>query len=155
MGLCFGPGTESHARKEEIAMAKIRKVDYFVLHAANKPGEGAQLLQALKKKGVNLLAMTAFPDGEGSQVDLVPEKSSALKSAAKALGIELSAQKTGFLLQGKDRAGALTRVLDTLGKAKINVTAIDAVTAGKKRFGAIFWVKPADVVKAAKLLGAK
>ncbi len=40
-----------------------------------------------------------------------------------------------------------------LAKAKINVTAIDAVSAGEGRYGAIFWVKPQDVAKAAKVLG--
>jgi hypothetical protein len=32
---------------------------------------------------------------------------------------------------------------------------MDAVTSGKGRFGAIFWVKPKLVSKAAKLLGAR
>jgi hypothetical protein len=29
------------------------------------------------------------------------------------------------------------------------------VTAGRRRFGAIFWVKPKDIARAARLLGAK
>jgi hypothetical protein len=41
-----------------------------------------------------------------------------------------------------------------LADAKINVTAIDAVSAGGGRYGAILWVKPKDVVKAAQALGA-
>ena len=136
-------------------MATIRKADYFVLHAPNRPGQGAQLLKALKKAGVNLLAMTAFPDGKGSQVDLVPENSAALKKAAKQLGLKLSVAKTGFLIQGSDRIGVLTSVMDKLGKARINVIAIDAVAAGWTRFGAIFWVKAKDVAKAAKVLKAR
>ena len=35
------------------------------------------------------------------------------------------------------------------------MTAVDAVTGGKGRFGAIFWVKPNAVAKAAKALGAQ
>ena len=49
----------------------------------------------------------------------------------------------------------MTRVLDKLAAAKINVIAIDAIGSGKGRFGAIFWVKPKAVAKAAKALGAK
>ena len=49
----------------------------------------------------------------------------------------------------------MLKTLDTLAAAKINVVACDAVTSGKGRFGAIFWVKPAAVAKTAKLLGAK
>jgi hypothetical protein len=50
--------------------------------------------------------------------------------------------------------GALTDTFTRLAEAKINVTASQAVTAGMGRFGAIFWVQPRDVGKAAKLLGA-
>ena len=135
-------------------MARIRKVDYFVLHAPNRPGQGARLMKALKEREVNLLAMSAFPDERGSQVDLIPENSAELKAAAKAIGVELDAAKKGFLVQGKDRVGVLSKILDKLGAAKINVTAIDAVSTGKK-FGAIFWVKQADVNRAARVLNAK
>ena len=49
----------------------------------------------------------------------------------------------------------MTGILDKLATAKINVTAFDAVTSGDGRFGAIFWVKPENVAKAARLLAAK
>ena len=135
-------------------MATIRKVDYFVLHAANRPGQGAKLMKVLKQHKVNLLALSAFPDENGAQVDLVPESAAALRAAAKSAGLKLDAAKKGFLVQGKDRLGVLTKILDKLSAARINVTAIDAVGAGKRRFGAIFWVKPKDVLRAAKILGA-
>jgi UTP:GlnB (protein PII) uridylyltransferase len=69
--------------------------------------------------------------------------------------LELSARKTGFLVQGSDRIGALIDMLRKLADAKINVTAADAVTAGEGRYGAIFWVDPASVSKAAKAIGAR
>jgi prephenate dehydratase len=136
-------------------MAKIRKVDYFVVHIRNRPGEGAKLLKALKKQGVGLLAFSAFPDRGGAQVDFIPEDSREFLAAARALGWKVGARKTGFLMQGKDRTGALAGLLGKLGKAGINLTAMDAVVAGKRRFGAIFWVRPADVARTAKLLGAR
>jgi predicted amino acid-binding ACT domain protein len=61
--------------------------------------------------------------------------------------------KRGFLVQGEDRVGAVADLLDRLGTAKINVTAIDAVSVDGQ-YGAIFWVAPKDVKKAAALLGA-
>lgn len=137
-------------------MAKrIRKVDYYVLHAKDQPGEGAHLFKTLKKHKVNLLAVTAFPAAGGSQVDLIPENAAELTKLAKKFGWTLSQKKTGFLAQGKDRAGALAKLAEKLGKAGINITALDAIAAGKDRYGAIFWVKPKDVEKAAKLIGAK
>jgi len=133
----------------------LRKVEYFYTMLSDAPGQGAKVLAGLAAEGVNLLAFSGFPAARKAQLDLVPENSAALKQAAKKLGIKLSAGKKGFLLQGDDRVGAMTQLLDTLAGAKINVTAMDAVTTGDGRFGAIFWVKPQAVARVAKLLGAQ
>ncbi|MBA3505262.1 MAG: hypothetical protein H0T80_05710 [Betaproteobacteria bacterium] len=133
----------------------VRKVDYFYTTVSNTPGQGAEIMAGLAAEGVDLLAFSGFPSGRRAQLDLVPADSARLKSAAKKLGLTLSTKKTGFLLQGDDRIGAMTNVLTALATAKINVTAVDAVTTGDGRFGAIFWVKPQAVARAAKLLGAK
>ena len=132
----------------------VRKLDYFAIQAPDRPGEGARLLAALKSHGVNLLALSGFPSARRSQVDLVPEDAAALRAAAQKMKLALGARKTCFVIQGDDRVGALADTLQTLADAKINVTAIQAVTAGMGRYGAIFWVKARDVAKAAKALGA-
>ncbi len=131
-----------------------RKVDYFYLVVPDRPGECAKVLSALAAKGINLLAFSAFPSARKGQLDLVPADSVALKLAAKELKLKLSPRKSGFLLQGDDRIGAMNETLDKLAGAKINITAIDAVSSGDGRYGAIFWVKPQAVSRAAKLLGA-
>jgi uncharacterized protein with ACT and thioredoxin-like domain len=87
-------------------------------------------------------------------MDFIPEDPVAFKSAAKQAGLKLSPSKKGFLVQGYDRVGAIADLMTRLAEAKINVTAIDAVSAGEGRYGAIFWVKPQDIAKAAKVLGA-
>lgn len=133
----------------------VRKVDYFHVTIPNTPGRGARVLAGLAAERVNLLAFSGFPNGRKGQLDLIPEDSAALKRAARKLGLTLSARKTGFLVQGADRVGAMNKVLDALAAAKINITAMDAVTAGAGRFGAIFWVKPKSVARAARLLRAR
>ncbi|MGH8799508.1 MAG: hypothetical protein ACREX7_04630 [Casimicrobiaceae bacterium] len=133
----------------------VRKVDYFHVTVPNTPGRGARVLSGLAAEGVDLLAFSGFPNGRKGQLDLIPKNSAALRRAARKLGLTLSARKTGFLLQGADRVGAMTRVLETLAAAKINITAMDAVTAGAGRFGAIFWVKPKSVAKTARLLHSR
>jgi hypothetical protein len=144
------------ARTEEDDMAdRIRKVDYFYVTVSNTAGQGAKVLAGLAEHGVNLLAFSGFPSGGKGQLDLVPESSAALARAAKKLGLKLSKKKSGFLLQGEDRVGAMGKTLDKLARAKINITAMDAVVAGNGRFAAIFWVKPKSVAKTAKLLGAR
>jgi hypothetical protein len=143
-------------RKEEDGMShSLRRVDYFYVMVPNRAGQGAKILSALASEGVNLLAFSGFPSGGKGQLDLVPENSAALRRAAKKAGLKLSKRKTGFLLQGDDRVGALTSLLGKLADAKISVTAVDAVTAGRGRFGAIFWVKQKSVGKAARLLAAR
>ena len=133
----------------------VRKVDYFYTMVPNTAGQGSKILAALAAEGVNLLAFSGFPSGKRAQLDLVPEDSAVLKRAAKKLKLKLSLRKSGFLVQGNDRVGAMTGILDALAKAKISVTACDAVTAGEGRYGAIFWVKPAAVAKASKAIGAR
>ena len=134
---------------------RVSKVDYFYVMVANKAGQGAKVLGDLAQHGVNLLAFSGFPSGGMGQLDLVPEDSAALTRAARKLDLKLSKKKTGFLLVGKDRVGAMTKTLDKLARAKINITAMDAIVAGKGRYGAIFWVDPKNVAKTAKLLRAR
>ncbi len=135
-------------------METIRKVDYFAMDVADKPGEGARILSALRDAGVNLLAFTGFPEGRRAQIDFVPEDSSAFKAAARRAGLKLKPKKVGFLVQGQDRRGAVASLMSRLAEARINVTAIDAICAGEGCYGAILWVKPPDVAKAARALGA-
>jgi hypothetical protein len=132
----------------------IRKVDYFTMDVPNKPGEGARILGALARTGVNLLAFTGFPTGRRAQIDFIPEDTAVFKDAAKKAKLKVGPKKTGFLIQGEDRPGAVADLLKRLADAKINVTAMDAVAAGMGRWGAILWVKPRDVNKASKTLGA-
>lgn len=132
----------------------VRKVDYFYIETPNKPGEGARVLGVLRDAGVNLLAFTGFPNGRKAQIDFIPEDTVAFKAAAKQAGLKLSPKKTGFLIQGEDRVGAVADIVGKLAAANANVTAMDAVCAGEGRYGAILWVKAPDVRKAAKALGA-
>ena len=133
----------------------IRKVVYFSMQVPNRSGVGAEMLRSIAKGKQNLLAFTGFPNGAKAQVDFVPAKPVDFARGAKKKGVKLSKKKTAFLVQGEDRVGALVRVLDRLAKAKINMVAMDAVTAGNRRFGAIFWVRPKDVARTSRLLGAR
>ena len=132
----------------------IRLVEYFYITAPNKAGEGARALDTLKGAGVNLLAFSGFPQGRRAQLDFIPADPAAFKQAAKGAKWKVVGPKRGFLVQGDDRVGAVAELLERLGTAKINVSAIDALCVADGRYGAIFWVAPKDVKKAAALLGA-
>jgi hypothetical protein len=133
----------------------VRKVDYFYIEAPNRPGEGARVLEALRDAGVNLLAFSGFPQGRKAQIDFIPNDVVKFRAAARKARLKVSARKRGFLIQGEDRPGAVAGILGKLSAVNVNVTAIDAVAAGKGRYGAILWVKAASYGKAAKALGAR
>ena len=131
-----------------------KQVQYFYVEVADKPGEGARLLSLFKEAGVNLHAFSGFPQGRRAQIDFIPANPAAFRVAARKAKLKLVGPKTGFLVQGEDRVGAVAELMAKLAEAKINVTACDAVAAGEGRYGAILWVKPDDVQKAARVLGA-
>jgi hypothetical protein len=132
----------------------IRKVSYFAMDVADKPGEAARVLTALSRAGVNLLAFSGFPRGRRAQLDFIPEDVELFRRALSTAKLKVQSKKTGFLVQGDDRPGAVAEVLRKLADAFINVTAVDGVSAGAGRWGAILWVKPQSVNKAAKVLQA-
>ena len=136
-------------------MASIRRADYYTMKVSQRPGAGAKLLGAMKAAGVNLLAFTGFPSGGGAQVDFIPDNSAKFRQAAKKAGLRVSKRKTVFLVRGSDRVGALTGVLGKLASKKINLVALSAVTAGNRRYGMIFWVRPKDIGRTSRVLRAR
>lgn len=133
---------------------EIRRIDYYYMSVADKPGEGARILAALQEAGVNLIGISAFPHGaRRSQLDVIPEDSAAFAKAARTAGLKLSTKKSGFLIQGEDRPGAVADVMKRLAQSNINVTSAQVFCAGSGRYGGMLWVKAPDLRKAAKALG--
>jgi hypothetical protein len=133
----------------------VRKIDYYYVSVSDKPGEASRILSLLQEAGVNLLGFSGFPEGaRKAQLDFLPEDPAAFAKAARKAGLKPSKKKTGFMIQGEDRPGAVAGLLAKLAGAGVNVTSIQAVAAGAGLYCGILWVKTADVRKAAKLLGA-
>jgi len=133
----------------------VRKVEYFSLPISDKPGEAFKVLSALVSAGINLLACTGTQRGRRARIDVVPDDTRKFKAAAKKAGLAFQPEKSGFLVQGDDRPGALVQNLKKLVDGGVNVSGIDGGTAGEARFGVILWFEPPEVRKAGKLLGAK
>ena len=131
----------------------VRRIEYYYTVVPNRTGAGAKVFNALKIGGVNLIAVNGFPRCmRRAQLDLVPSDRDALIAAAQKAGVKLVGPKVAFLIQGEDRTGAVADVLSKLEKAQISVTAMQAIATGAG-YGAILWVKPRDVGKAARALG--
>jgi len=132
----------------------IRRIDYHYVIVPDRPGEVARVLGAVRGAGINLLGVSAFPHGaRKSQVDLIPEDSSAFAQAAKSARLKLRKKKSGFLIQGEDRPGAVADLAGKLAQAKINITSVQAFCAGAGRYGGLLWVKAKDMQRASIALG--
>jgi hypothetical protein len=135
-------------------MTDVRSIEYYSTEVPDRPGAGAQVLNALKAARVNLIAYSAFPTTRGrAQLDFVPSNGRAFLAAARKAGIKLGGPKTTFLIQGDDRIGVVADIVSKLGQARLNIVAMNAIAPGRRRYGAILWVKPRNVAKAAKILG--
>ena len=133
---------------------RIERVEYYYTVVPDKAGAGAKVFNELKAQHVNLLAFNGFPLSEQrSQLDLVPSSGAALVAAAKKAGIKLVGPKVAFLISEWEHIGAVADILSQLGQAGVNVTAMQAIETGDWRYGAILWVKPGDIDKAAQALG--
>jgi hypothetical protein len=133
----------------------VRRVECYYTEVPDRLGAGAKVLNALKVAGVNLIACIGFPTStRRAELDFVPSNRRAFLAAARAAGIKLEGPEVAFLIQGEDRVGAVADILTKLGQARIGVVAMKSVAAGRRRYGAILWVKPRNVARAAEVLGA-
>ena len=132
----------------------VRLIDYYSMEVSDRPGAAHQILEQLREARVYLLTVSGFPKGRRAQLDFVPANASAFRAVARKAGWKLGGPKKGFLIYGDDRVGVVADLLEKLTTVKINVTATQAIIAGGDRFGMILWVKPRDVRRASKALGA-
>ncbi len=132
----------------------VRRVDYYYTEVSNRAGAGAKVLNAFEAAGVNLIVYNGFPISvRRAQLAFVPTDRDTFLAAAQKAGIKMVGPNIAFLIQGEDRVGAVADIVSKMGQARINITAIQAIASGEGRYGAIMWVKPRNVDKAAKKLG--
>jgi hypothetical protein len=134
---------------------RVRKVNYTYLMVPNRAGQGVKILGELQDEGVNLLAYSGFPSKGKSQLDLIPERMADLNRVARKNGWRLAKTRKAFLVTGNDEIGAVHRHIRKLSDAGINITAADALCAGKGRYAMLLWVKPKAYARAARLLRAR
>ncbi len=132
----------------------VRRVDSYSMAVSDTPGAAFQVLERLCAAGVYLLTFSGLPKGRRAQLDFVPADTAAFRAVARKAGWKLVGPTKGFLIYGDDRVGVVAELLEKLTKARINVTATQAIIAGADRFGMVLWVKSGDVRRAAKALGA-
>ena len=131
----------------------IKQFDYHYMVIDDDALQVAGIVNACSESGIDLLGLSEFPLGDGkSQLDLIAEDAGILANTARLMGWSLSERKSGFIIRGRNRPNAMAEVLGRLADAHVGVLAVQAISAGAGRFGALMWVKPEDVAKAATVL---
>jgi hypothetical protein len=116
----------------------------------NRPGTLGEVANALAKAKVNLLAIDASGGFEYNIVRIIPDKVPRARAVLRRKGLDVGETKV-LCIPAKDQPGALARVADALGDAKINIDYLYA-TGGRPPSEALIVVHVSDVRKAAKAL---
>jgi hypothetical protein len=135
-------------------MIRARRVRFFKVHLANKPGKLLAITKQLKEHNLGLCGLWGYAtSGPTAELYVVPKDPNKLRSLWSSEGI-LKEEGVGFWLTGPNRTGALNKSLDLLSRAGVNIESIDAICVGKE-FGSFIWVDPSDIEKAAGALEAQ
>ena len=130
----------------------IKRVEYYSATIANKVGEGARVLGALREGGVDFTAFWGYPlKGKAAQLDMLPADGGVFKKAAKKAGLALT-KHAGLLVQGDDQPGSVAATLAKLAAAGINVQAAQALSSGSGRYSLMIEVEDAAARPALKAL---
>src|SRR5271169_6642290 len=116
----------------------------------NRQGTLGEVANALAKAKVNLLAIDASGGFEYNIVRLVPDKVAKARTVLRRRGLDVGETKV-LCIPAKDQPGALARIADALGDAKVNIDYLYA-TSGSSQTEAIIVAHVSDVRKAAKSL---
>jgi len=127
----------------------------------DQPGQAFKVLATLVSAGINLLGCSGTQIDGMARIDVVPDDAAAFAALVQRAGLDFRRQKTGLLIQGPDRPGALadnlSRLADNLSRLAvqgINVGGVQGLVAGAGRWSAIVWVADADLQAAARALDA-
>ncbi len=133
---------------------EILRVEYYYTLVQDTPGQGYKILSMFADLGLNLLAFSAVPFGDGrTQLTLFPEHPRKMVAEAKKAGLGLQGPHYALLVRGDDKLGALSEVHARIYRARVNVTASQGLTDGQGTFAYLIYVRPEDVERTATALG--
>jgi hypothetical protein len=98
----------------------------FVITLSHRPGELADVTNALSLQGVNIRSLTAVHVENHALVRLIPDDMEAARTALRSAHVRFEEEELVTLLL-ENRAGELTGVLAKLSDAGINLDAIYVV----------------------------
>jgi hypothetical protein len=133
----------------------VERVDVWAASIKDQPGGLAQVLAGLRDAGADLdfaLARRA-PDKPGTGVVFVtPLRRDAERTAAKALGFNITSSVQTVRVQGKNERGIGAALTGKLSAAGINLRGFSAAACGENFIMYISLDSAADAAKAVKVL---
>jgi hypothetical protein len=123
----------------------------FSVFLENKPGRLAQVLSALGREKVNLLALTIVDYHEQAVLRFIPSDMARALAVLKRLNVPHYDAEV-LLLELRNQPGALARICELLGANHLNIDYCYCSALGRGgRTAAVLKVSPIE--KAMKLLG--
>ena len=116
----------------------------------NRPGTLGEVTNALAKAKINLLAIDASGGFEYNIVRIVPDKAPKARAILRRKGLDVGETKV-LCIPAQDKPGALARIADALGGAKVNIDYLYA-TADSSESKALIIAHVSDARKAIKAL---
>jgi hypothetical protein len=98
----------------------------FVITLSHRPGELADVTNALSLQGVNIRSLTAVHVENHALVRIIPDDMEAARTALRSAHVRFEEEELVTLLL-ENRAGELTGVLAKLSDAGVNLEAIYVV----------------------------
>jgi hypothetical protein len=124
----------------------------FSIFLVNKPGVLAQILNALAKEKVNIIAMTLMDSVEHGVLRLVTAQLSHTREILKHHEVQVTESEV-LCVNLPNKPGALAEVCTKLSTAHINISYC-YVTTGARGGRTTGILKVADLKKALKILGS-
>ncbi len=110
-------------------MSKAQLAPEFTVALKNQVGELAKVFSVLARGQVNLCAYTAYVEGEGGWVKIIPSDAQAAAQALDSAGYS-SSKKDVLVIEAPERLGAGAELMSKLAEAGLNVTHSHATVAG-------------------------
>ena len=123
-------------------------MQWFIVEAANKPGEFARHASAIAQRGVNLAGVISLGIGDRGGLAFYATDEAGVRSALNEAGIAFR-EVAVVRAQIDDKPGAIADAAKRLGDAGVNIELIAPTGMDGQKFTIAFGVDNSDAAKAA------
>ena len=123
-------------------------MQWFIVEAANKPGEFARHASAIAQRGVNLTNVVCLGIGDRGGAAFYAKDEAGIRGALNDAGIAFR-EVSVLHVQLEDKPGTLANAAKRLGDAGVNIELIAPAGMDGQRFTVAFGVDKLDAARSA------